>query len=199
VIFIEIKKRPLPETFEECDDIALYRTLAGGMVTAQKQSLRHKNYLQSNGKFKLTFQSFDKLNKESVIQLNDRRVVCISICLPEYTFLTNKVISQKVLESLLTVTYHARDEKREKELNAINKISEEIRELVLNSNDDKRYIFHDTLFRSMQQFLVALENSNNIDAFIDNLLEPIYIIDGSGDYYVQLAAKIQRENNYVRV
>lgn len=193
IIFIEIKKRPLPKTFEECDDIALFRTLAGGMVTAQKQLLRHKNYLQNNGVMNLSFQSFDGLNKKSIIQLNDKRIVCISICLPEYTFLTNKIISQKILESLLTVTYHARDEKREKELNPLNKISEEIRELVLASKDDNRYIFHNTLFRSMQQFLVTLENSKDIEDFIDNLLESIYIIDGSCDYYVQLTSKIRRE------
>jgi hypothetical protein len=189
VIFIEMKKRPLPFSFELGDDISLYKVLAEGMLTAQKQALGHIIYLQNNDKINLSYESEGKI-RQDIIELKNRRPIAISICLSEYLFLTNKVTSQRLLESLLFATYHARDIKREKELEKVNIVRKEIIELISAQNKGKKIkvnqIFHNTLFRSLQQFVVTLENSKDINTFISNLVQSIYVTDGSLDYYTQM-------------
>lgn len=42
ILFLEIKNRHLPETFEQGDDVSTLRCLAEGMIKAQIQCLKHE-------------------------------------------------------------------------------------------------------------------------------------------------------------
>lgn len=189
IIFLEVKKRGLPDSFELGDDIDTLKSLGEGMVHAQKQILKHRIFLQKNGFMEL-HEEQNILSPHTVLDLNNRRLISISLCLPEYGFLTNKPISSALLESLVFATYHAKDPEQEYKLAKLNKLSEQIVNLVsdLNEEDKKdvRSIFFDTVFRSLQQFLYSLKLSKNIDELIDYLTEEIHVVYGSLDFYTTL-------------
>lgn len=189
IIFLEIKKRSLPDTFELGDDVEVLRSLGDGMLNAQKQILRHRVYLQKSDLMKL-YQEEKENSPYTVVELKGRRIVSISMCLPEYGFLTNKTISAQLLESLIFATYHATDASREESLNKLNKLRDRIVQLAdkLKAEDkkDARTIFFDTLFRSLQQFMYVLDVSSNVEELVEYLTRDIYLIDGSLDFYSSL-------------
>lgn len=185
IIFVEIKKRPLAASFENADDIALLNTLGWGMLYAQRQLLKHKRYLEKYTKMRLVDQNGCKYE----LQLGDRNIVLISMCLPEYFFLTNKNITEQILCSLLVADYKTLDEKRDRELEKFRSEQNKIIDLMQLKTDEKinlREIFFDSLFRSLQQIYATLEISKNKDEFIDNLTNSIHVVEGSLDYYSQM-------------
>ena len=87
-------------------------------------------------------------------------------------------------------TYHSIDPEKEHKLSKLNKLRNEMVKLVedLREEDrrEAREVFFDTLFRSLQQFLYALNLSNNVEELIDYLAREIHIIYGSLDFYSTL-------------
>ncbi|WFA08555.1 hypothetical protein [Tissierella sp. Yu-01] len=189
IIFLEVKKRALPVSFEVGDDVDVLNSLGEGMLHAQKQILNHRVFLQKHGYIKI-HEEQNELSPYTVLRWDNRRIISISMCLPEYGFLTNKPISSVFLESLLFATYHAKDPNQEHKLNKVNKLREQIVDLVVELREEDRKeartVFFDTLFRSLQQFLYALQLSNNIDELIDYLTEEIHVVYGSLDFYTTL-------------
>ncbi len=172
-------------SFENADDIALLNTLGWGMLYAQRQLLKHKRYLEKYTKMRLVDQNGCKYE----LQLGDRNIVLISMCLPEYFFLTNKNITEQILCSLLVADYKTLDEKRDRELEKFRSEQNKIIDLMQLKTDEKinlREIFFDSLFRSLQQIYATLEISKNKDEFIDNLTNSIHVVEGSLDYYSQM-------------
>jgi hypothetical protein len=186
VVFLEIKKRSLPDEFKLGDDIEVLRSLGDGMIDAQKQILRHRVYLQKNS-FMVLYQEQNENSPHTVLEWNGRQIVSISMCLPDYGFLTNKTTSAKLLESLIFVTYHAADPAKEIALDKFNKRRDEIAKLVgeLRTEDkkDARTVFFDTLFRSIQQFIYALDKSSSVEELVDYLTREIYLVESSLDFY----------------
>ena len=194
IVFLEIKNRPLPETFEQGDDVSTLRCLAEGMIKAQIQCLKHEYYLKKNGNIILEDDIDEDKPVTYQLNWNKRRVICISICAQEYLFLTNKGFSEKLLESLLVSTYHANDENKESELYKLNMMSSKLKDIVnkmYKSDINIKQVFFNTLFRSAQQLFTILSVSNSLDEFIHYLTEPIYIMDGSDDVYCQLLGSIK--------
>lgn len=184
IVFIEIKNQPLPDSFEQGDDVETLHSLGEGMIKAQRQCYRHVSYLKRQGQ--LTLNKAD--GSTYTIKENNRRIVCVSLCSQEYLFLTNKSFSSNFLQSLLISTYHATDPQKEKRLTNLNSLRNELEVLVqdIYGQIDLRHAFFDTLFRSAQQIFTILKVSKNIDEFIHYLTEPIYVSDGSNDVYNQL-------------
>lgn len=48
ILFMEVKKRPLPGKFQQGDSLEIFSALADGMVYGQVQALRHKIVLEQN-------------------------------------------------------------------------------------------------------------------------------------------------------
>ena len=197
IVFIEIKNRPLDESFEQGDDVTTLKCLAEGMIYAQRQCLKHEYYLKKFAS--ITLESPDKSIDITPYKLswNNRRVIRVSVCSQEYLFLTNKLFSAKLLESLTVSTYHANDEKREDKLDKLNGESTKLRDLIYKMygpDTDLNQIFYDTLLRSAQQIYTILSVSHSLDEFINYLTQPIYFEDGSGDVYCQLLHSINMAN-----
>lgn len=199
IVFIEIKKRSLPDSFELGDDVELLRSLGDGMLNAQKQILRHRIYLEKN-KFMKIYKEEKANSPYTILELKERRIISISMCLPEYGFLTNKTISSQLLESLIFATYHARDLSKEKSLIKLNNLRDKIVQLVevLNHSDNKdaHSLFFDTLFRSLQQFVYVLDISISVDELVNYLTNEIHIVEGSLDFYYSLYYNYRR-NKYI--
>ena len=184
IVFIEIKNQPLPETFEQGDDVETLRCLGEGMIKAQMQCFKHIRQLKRKGYIIL-----ENENQPSYeLKLNNRKIICISICSQEYLFLTNKIFSEYFLESLLFATYHANDPNKENRLEKLNLLREKLATLIsdIYVQTKARRVFFDTLFRSAQQISTIINASDTLEDFIDNLTTPIYIVDGTNDVYCQL-------------
>jgi len=182
ILLVEIKKRPLPETFENGDDVETLKSLGEGMLSAQKQLFKHRLYLKKYGQI-----NFDD---STTIVKADRMVHSISICLPEYNFFTTKMLAQRLTESLVFVSYSTYDETKTSRLDKLNSIAEEFKVLVGQYADgeiiDSNQLFFNVSFKSLQQFWVALNNSKAIEDFVENLTCDAYIILSSLDYYSNL-------------
>lgn len=192
IVFIEIKNQPLPETFEQGDDIETLYCLGDGMIKAQTQCCKHIRQLKSKGYILL-----ENENQSSYkLELNNRKIICISICSQEYLFLTNKMFSEYFIESLLFVTYHATDTNKEHRLNKLNLLREKLAALVsdIYGQTKTNRVFFDTLFRSAQQISTIINVSNTLEDFIDNLTTPIFITDGTNDVYCQLLNNMKIKN-----
>lgn len=100
--FLEIKKKRITDELDALDDVTVLENMAVGMIQAQKQCFFHESYLKSNG--------------EILLQNGQQKITCredsipaykISVCYPEYTFLTNKMFSMNLLEILLRGGFRA--------------------------------------------------------------------------------------------
>lgn len=189
IVFIEVKRRPLPHEFEMADDVEVFRALSEGMLSAQKQILKHKLHLISNGEIKL----YNKKDKEEyeVLECKNRQIIGISLCLPEYRFITNKTFSSKLLRSMLFVEYKTVDPSRQKKLNNLNKLSSEMKKVFeelekVDNTITSENIFSNSLFMSIQQFIYTIESCSNKDDLIKDLNKVTYITTGALDYYAAL-------------
>ncbi len=184
IVFIEIKNQPLPETFEQGDDVETLRCLGEGMIKAQMQCFKHIRQLKRKGYILL--QNENQPSYE--LKLDNRKIICISICSQEYLFLTNKIFSEYFLESLLFATYHANDPNKENRLEKLNLLREKLATLIsdIYVQTKAHRVFFDTLFRSAQQISTIINASDTLENFIDNLTTAIYIVDGTNDVYCQL-------------
>lgn len=189
IVFIEVKRRSLPHEFDVADDVEVFRALSEGMLRAQKQIMNHRLHLISNGEIKL----YNKKDKEKyeLLEWKNRQIMCISLCLPEYRFITNETFSSKLLRSMLFVNYETVDSSKQKRLKGLNSSSLEMIEIFkdLNKVDDTittENIFSNSLFISLQQFIYTLEFCSNKDDLIEYLNKATYIITDALDYYVAL-------------
>ena len=188
ILFLEVKNQPLPDSFEIGDDIETLRCLGEGMIKAQIQCFRHIDYLQNRGYIEL-----ENNGEKYKLEQKNRRVFCVSIASQEYLFLTDKMFSSALLESLLIANYHAIDEQKEYRLKALNELRDKLANLIekIYGKIELKQVFFDTLFRSAQQIFSILNQSENLEMFVDYLTQPIYISDGSGDAYCQLLTSMK--------
>lgn len=186
-MFIEIKKCPLPTSYERGNDIQVLKSLGKGMLYAQEQIMWHKVRLKEKGKLELYDKKWRKIQDYS---LRNKRVIAVSICMPEYDFLTDRHITEAFLESSLLMSYHAIDPKEEKSLEGINKTAHQIRVLVNRLYDGKtidvRDAFFYSQFRSLQQIWTILQLCNTKEEFFDMCKNQLFVSYGSGDVYVEI-------------
>lgn len=117
-MFVEIKKCPLPDSYEQGDDVKVLQALGDGMLYAQEQILWHELRLKEKGVIELYDPEGNWLMDYSP---GKKRIMAVSICMPEYDFLTDRSITEAFLESTLLVTYHTVDPNREALLKKLNK------------------------------------------------------------------------------
>lgn len=200
-IFLEIKKCPLPVGYEEADDVEVLRALGEGMLYAQEQILWHKLMLKKKGALNLYDKNGDYL---SDFTPGNKKIISVSICMPEYDFLTDRGITESFLESTLLVSYHAADTERETLLKKLNmragRIQEVAAKLFEGRSFDVREVFFDSQFRSLQQIWTMLKFCDNVDEFMDLCVSMLLVITGAGDVYAEVLQylhmrKFKREND----
>lgn len=185
--FFEVKKKHIADELDALDDVTVLENMAFGMIRAQRQCFFHENYLKSN--------------REILLQDSHQKIICgenfipaykISVCYPEYTFLTNKMFSMNLLEILLRGGFRANDLSLQGKLDKLNQAGEEIRKCVISSNlghpIDAREISFYSLFCSMQQILTAVWWCADETEFFQVLDGWIYSADKTLDPYISLLA-----------
>jgi len=193
IVFVEIKKRPLPDNFQEIDFFDLTTCLAEGIVTAQLQAFRHKIQLKRKGVIDL-YKDAARKHKEKTICLNNRVVNCVSLVSQEYGFLSYSMFGQKLLQVLTIGDFKSDDPDNMKRLTKINARAAQAQalyEMYANGRQLRlNEIYHDFTFRTCQQLMYAIDNSSTIEELIDNLINDTYVLNGTSDYYCQLFAHI---------
>ena len=201
ILFVEIKNCGLPYEFENSDIITILNCLGEGMLKAQKQILHHRLHLKKNNqKMELYKNENDTSSFTSIDNTDNKRIYSVSLCASEYAFFTSGVIASRLTEGLQNLTFNAIDKSRDKELEKLNKLSNQFRELIekyaqmqadLTTND---LFFHST-FKTLQQFYSALKLSNNISEFISYLTFDTSIIFPYFDFYANLLSKIKLDKS----
>lgn len=191
VMFVEIKKCPLPGSYEQADDVDVLKTLGEGMLYAQEQILWHKLRLKEKGALVL----YDKeRNYLQDYTPGKKKIIAMSICMPEYDFLTDRMMTETFLESTLRVTYHAIDPSREKVLNKLNRRAANIQMVTARLFAGEKYttrdVFFDSMFRSLQQVWTMLRMCDSLDMFLDMCDIQLVVITGAGDVYVDILSAL---------
>lgn len=193
ILFVEIKKRPLPGKFQQGDSLEIFSALADGMVYGQVQALRHRVMLEQNGTLTLYTDSTHETPCASLF-LNGRRIYTISVCLPEYAFFTTAVIAQKVL-CLLNGHISATDLAQDRKLDKFNKLAGEFCAIASSSRDDVelRVFLHNSAFRSLHQMWTVLKlcTDGDVDRFIQLLVCDCTVATYNLDFYHSLQCALE--------
>ena len=188
ILFIEIKKRPLPEEFQQGDSLEIFSALADGMVYGEVQALRHREMLRRDGELTLHTDAGD-----TTIYLRGRSVYTMSVCLPEYAFFTTSTIAQKILH-ILNGSISATDPAQEYKLKKFNRLAAEFRS-ILQSNGarDLRRFFHNCTFRSLHQLWTVLKlcDDGDVDRLIRLLICDTIVSTYNLDFYHSLLGALE--------
>jgi hypothetical protein len=195
VMFLEIKKCPLPNSYEQGDDVKVLQSLGDGMLYAQEQILWHKLRVKEKGVLEL----YDADGKRLMDYTpGNKQVMAVSICMPEYDFLTVQNITEAFLKSTLRFTYHAVDPGREDLLKKLNKRVKTIQMVAGRLFDGKPFdgkkVFFWSQFRSLQQIWIMLEFCETVDVFLDMCKHQSIILTGAEDVYVEILNALQSRN-----
>ena len=181
--FLEVKKKSVMEEFDAVDDVSLFNSLAAGMIKAQVQSFSHELYLRKNKNLNLYN------GNTYIIKLDKKKLPArkISICFSEYSFLTSKLFSNKLLVSLLICNYNSVDKK--KDLKVLKKCADKLRKTIAELKKEveslNRIEFF-SLFCSMQQILTAIWCTDNEEQFIKIINKWIYSQNKTLNPYIDI-------------
>lgn len=196
ICFFEVKKKFAINEFNSIDDVSMLNSLSAGMIRAQKQAFSHELYLKKNKFMKL-------INESGIeeIEFNEKKFpsIKVSICFPEYAFLTDSIFSRMLLELLVISNFSTRDENRQKELEKLNKYGKEIHDIVKIINKgkliDAKNVGFLSLFCSLQQILTAIWCCDTKEQFFDILNGWIYRTDKTLNPYISLIYSINSRYN----
>lgn len=185
--FFEVKKKSSTEEFNLIDDVSMLNSLSFGMIRAQKQAFSHELYMRKNEGMQL---EMDSTIKNVVYNEKQFPAIKISVCLPEYSFLTSSTFSRVLMELLVIGKVSAVKETRQSELENFNRYGESIRETVESINEGKKFdssnVGFFSLFCSLQQILIAIWSCDNKEEFLDVIDDWIYDTDKTLDPYISL-------------
>lgn len=185
IVFMEIKKKCIADELDVLDPVTVLENMAFGMIRAQKQCFFHEKYLKMNGEI-----NFDKEQQKLICNADQIPVYKISVCYPEYTFLTNKMFSMRLLEILLCKRFIAVDAGCQEKLDKLNDIGEIIRKCVVSQDQEKcinvQELSFYSLFCSMQQILTAVWWCDDEKEFYEVLKGWMYSSDKTLDPYISI-------------
>lgn len=191
MFFFEIKKRDVANEFNKIDDVAVLEQLALGMVKAQKQCFRHEKNLIQNKEILLSHKD-DKIDYVSYREKEP--IYKISICLPEYSFLTSKTFCTSILEVILLGGFSTINPDRQNKMNSLNALGKDILEYVKtiygNTPITSRDVSFYSIFCSMQQLLISLWCSSSQEEFLNIVRDWIYTMDKSLNPYYSIILSI---------
>lgn len=188
LIFIEIKKKSLPVELEMSDDSVVWNEFGNnGLLKAQYQIMKQVIILEKNKKV-----DYYKTNRKKditpiyTLELNNKKILKLSISLYEYLFFTEGLIAQKMFRILGYGEIHSVDSDDTK-LNRLLELREDVDKHLNNIDSSmKEDLFKNINFLSLQQLFYAIFKSNNEDDFINLLIKSSCIITMNCDFYSKL-------------
>lgn len=190
ILLIELKMRQLSVGFPQADDIMILQDLADGMLHGQLQTHRQRLQLMTAGSLPLYENEADR-SSYYTLKHDNRSIYTMSVCLSEYAFLSQSFEGQKLLDAMLSGTFHTNDPNRSRALDKLNRWSKSLRELVTTyglQSTQVQQLVHYSCFRSFQQFWLAVQLCHTPTEIIDLLTHDCGIVFSARDYYVGLEA-----------
>ena len=198
ICLFEIKKAEIENEFNILDDVAALHQLSKGMIKAQKQTFRHKRNLHKYGNLTLKSEQ-----GETNITCDNENIYMFSVCLPEYSFLTSKSFSSKLLEVISLGGFSTVDPNRQSEVKELNDLGKTILQYANEINNcapiDVHSLSFYSAFVSAQQLLIALWCSNSEEEFLETIRNWIYGTDGSLNLYHSILCDIEARDNSKRI
>lgn len=187
ILFLEVKKHPLGEGFQQGSDVDIMFDLARGLLKAQVQAYRHRLKLSENGVLPL-YHSDTDAEPYYILEQKGRKIHSMSVCLPEYAFFTQAFLAEKFVQALLVGSFHTRNPALEPKMKELNQLAEKLRRLSSSSFpiDDLRWFTKYSYFRSLQQLWIVLQTCPDDEQVINRLTWDRYTMFNSLDFYAGL-------------
>lgn len=154
ILFLEVKKHALGGGFQQASDIDIFSDLTRGMLKAQVQAYRHRLALTAKGTLPLYRGAADK-HPYATLELKDRHIHTMSICLPEYAFFTQAFLTEKLVQALLVGSFRASNPAYDHKLNELNELAKKFQKLCGSRLTEEtvglRSFIRRSYFRSLQQ------------------------------------------------
>ncbi|WP_139186067.1 MULTISPECIES: hypothetical protein [Burkholderiaceae] len=181
VFFLETKNKTLTNLARSGSDLHLFTDLALGAVHAASQIIRHELLLKSNGT--LTLKDGD-LNH--TVHLNNRHVERISISLPEFGALQDRIILDHLLNAFLRADFSTNSGVMKKQFSQANKIAQSLRNScagLAKLGADTTRMFFSNWHLSFAQLCVLLDRVKSNEDFKSELWRTRNIVTGTHDWY----------------
>lgn len=187
VYIFEMKKKGLTRQAQSGDEGKILTDLADSVLASHFQAMRIENVLKNNDSLHLAHKG-----GEQTVFLNGRQVQRISVSLPDFGALQDKI----VLQSLLTIAVlsHAShpNSNEDKKLGKWRDYSKKLKDLAMANGElrDNRMPFHNSLFMSIPQIIMILDESNDANDFFKHIKSFISMTTGSRDTYTEFLNRL---------
>ncbi|CAI3804087.1 hypothetical protein GLGCALEP_03530 [Pseudomonas sp. MM221] len=183
----EMKKKGLTRQAQSGDEGQILIDLADSVLASHFQAMRIENSLKTNGSLRLK-----NKDGEKTILLDNRNVRRISVSLPDFGALQDKTVLQRLLTIAAVSSFKHQDSAEDKKLNKWRKHSEGLKNLAVTNGEfgEGRVPFHNSLFMSIPQIMMVLENSDTPNDFFKHIKSFIGVTTGSRDTYTEFVNRL---------
>jgi hypothetical protein len=189
IYIFEMKKKGLTRQALSGDEPQIFSDLAKSVLATHVQAMRIEKALKSSEIITLVHDGV-----EQTISLNDRPVTRISVSLHDFGALQDKIVMQRILSVAISSEISHVDANIDKYFKEWREHSAELRCLARENGESEvegRRPFHDSLFMSVPQIVMVLENSEGEDDFFKNIRSFIYMGTGSRDTYTEFLNRLR--------
>ncbi|MAE39515.1 MAG: hypothetical protein CML07_01070 [Psychrobacter sp.] len=192
IIFMELKKKELTKISKKGNIFSLLNDLSFSLLDSSYQANKHMRYISEFKEIK--FYKVNNDNKpEIVIDLNDRKILKISISSLDYLSLHSKDVFQKFIRLLYNKEIVVSNEHSIEECASIQNFNESNHKLSKElHNEHSKYQleevlgFYNSYFLNVFHIIFMINRSDNSEQFIDLLLKSRTFITPYRDFYHEL-------------
>jgi hypothetical protein len=187
IYIFEMKKKGLTRQAQSGNEIMILTDLADSVLASHLQAMRIERELKSTGHLHLTNQ-----DGKQTIYLKNRNIQRISVSHPDFGALQDKTVLQRLLVIALQSHFSHPDKTEDKKLKKWRDYSGKLKELALANGEfeDNGMPFYNSLFMSIPQIIMILENSEDAKEFFKHIKSFIGMTTGSRDTYTEFVNRL---------
>ncbi|NWC00822.1 hypothetical protein HX882_33655 [Pseudomonas gingeri] len=189
IYIFEMKKKGLTRQALSGDELHIFSDLAKSVLATHVQAMRIEKALKSGEIITLAHDGV-----EQTISLNGRSVTRISVSLHDFGALQDKIVMQRILNIAISSEVSHADVNVDKFLKEWREYSIELRRLARENGESEvegAHPFHDSLFMSVPQIVMVLDNSEGADDFFKNIRSFVCMGTGSRDTYTEFLNRLR--------
>lgn len=188
IYIFEMKKKGLTRQALSGDEPKILSDLADSLLATHVQAMRIENVLKNNGSITLANDG-----NEKTVYLNGRAVTRVSVSLHDFGALQDKTVLQRILTIAVFSEVRHPDKKIDENLKKWRKHSAELKRLAGESGEigvKGRIPFYNSLFMSIPQIIMVLENSDTPGGFFKHMASLVSMTTGSRDTYTEFLNRL---------
>lgn len=188
IYIFEMKKKGLTRQALSGDEPKILSDLADSLLATHVQAMRIEDVLKNNGSITLANNGDVK-----TIHLNGRDVTRVSVSLHDFGALQDKTVLQRILTIAVFSEVRHPDKEADENLKKWRKHSAELNRLAGENGEigvKGRIPFHNSLFMSIPQIIMVLENSETPRDFFKHMASFVSMTTGSRDTYTEFLNRL---------